>query len=103
VRYSFKTMKKERDYCLFIDCRKYNRNAGCQKHDNAYGINGGGTEADRKRADRAFYDYMTREGDSLALLCYIVCRSFGWLFFNYHGKPWNGQLVKRLFRCYKPG
>ena len=41
----------ERDYCYFIDHRKYNRNVGCRRHDNLYGINGGGSERDRWRAD----------------------------------------------------
>ena len=93
----------ERDYCLFIDCRKFNRNVHCRKHDNAYGIFGGGNAQDRLQADRHFYVSMRLEGDPMALPCLIVCRALGWFFFNYKsGKPWTGQLVKRLFRWYRP-
>lgn len=93
-------MIKERDYCLFIDCRKYNRNIGCRKHDNAYGINGGGGESERKAADLAFYRHMQSEGDPLAGITYAACRVFGWLYFNYFGRPWHGQLIKKIFSSY---
>ena len=68
----------ERDYCYFIDHRKYNRNIGCRKHDNAYGINGGGSERDRWRADMAFYRHMRGNGDPMALPSLIACLTFGW-------------------------
>jgi len=100
VSCNLRSMKKERDYCLFINCRKYNRNEGCKKHDNAYGINGGGNETDRLRSDQEFYDYMQKQGDPLARLSYIACRAFGWAFFNYHGQPWRGQLIKKIYRHY---
>ncbi len=96
-------METERDYCLFIDCRKYNRNSYCRKHDNAYGVFGGGHAKDRLDADRRFYNAMKGEGDPVALPCFVACRAFGWFFFNYRsGKPWKGQLIKRLFRRYRP-
>lgn len=90
----------ERQYCLLMDGRKYNRNAGCKRHDNAYGINGGGGEAERRAADRAFYAHMRAEHDPLALAVLVAVRSCGWFFFNYHGRPWRGQLVRRIFRNY---
>lgn len=77
-----------------------NRNMGCKRHDNAYGINGGGTRADRRRADRALYAHMRANGDPLALPVLVFTRLFGWFFFNYHGKPWRGQLVRKIFPGY---
>ena len=47
-----------RDYCYFLDHRKYNRNRGCRRHDNLYGINGGGGERDRWSADRELFSHM---------------------------------------------
>lgn len=90
----------ERQYCLFMDGRKYHRNIGCKRHDNAYGINGGGTEADRRAADLRFYRHMRGERDPLAPLVLCAVRLFGWFFFNYHGRPWRGQLVRKIFRAY---
>jgi hypothetical protein len=63
----------ERDYCYFIDHRKYNRNVGCRRHDNMYGVNGGGGERDRWRADVAFYRHMRENGDPMALPSLIAC------------------------------
>src|SRR3546814_14066822 len=74
----------ERDYCYFIDHRKYNRNIGCRRHDNAYGINGGGSERDRWRADFAFYRHMRDNGDPMALPSLLACLCFGWFCWNYH-------------------
>ncbi|MGI9276585.1 MAG: hypothetical protein ACR2PT_17295 [Endozoicomonas sp.] len=91
-------MKLNRDYCLLLDHTKYNRNIGCKKHDNAYGINGGGSEHDRRIADRAFYAHMKNNNDPMALLSYIAVSTFGWFFFNYHQGFWRGQLSKRIFR-----
>ena len=91
---------RERQYCLLMDGRKFNRNLGCKRHDNAYGINGGGSEADRRAADRAFYRHMQEQGDPLALLVLVAVRSCGWFYFNYHGSPWRGQLVRKLFKAY---
>jgi hypothetical protein len=92
--------QKERQYCLFMDGGKYNRNMGCKRHDNAYGINGGGTSADRLRADRALYDHMRGNADPLAPVVLAFTRLFGWFFFNYHGRPWRGQLVRKIFPRY---
>jgi len=94
----------ERQYCLFMDGRKYCRNAGCKRHDNAYGINGGGTGRDRARADRALFAHMRGQRDPLAPLVFAATRCFGWCFFNYHRpawwRPWRGQLVRKLFPRY---
>jgi hypothetical protein len=93
----------ERDYCYFIDHRKYNRNIGCRKHDNAYGINGGGSERDRWRADMTFYRHMKGNGDPMALPSLIACLTFGWFCWNYHpGKGlWRGQLLRRFAKAPK--
>jgi len=91
---------KERQYCLLMDGRKYNRNLACKRHDNAYGINGGGSEADRRRADLAFFRHMRAEKDPLAWLVLAAVTCFGWFFFNYHGQPWRGQLVRKIFPRY---
>jgi hypothetical protein len=93
-------MELERQYCLFMNGRKYNRNIGCKRHDNAYGINGGGFEADRLRSDKALFQHMRGQGDPLAPVVLTFTRIFGWFFFNYHGKPWRGQLVRKIFRNY---
>ena len=94
----------ERQYCLLMDSRKYNRNIACKRHDNAYGINGGGREADRRAADLAFYRHMRGEHDPLALLVLAAVTCFGWFYFNYHGPkrgaPWTGQLVRKIFKWY---
>ena len=92
--------QRERQYCLFMNGRKCNRNIGCKRHDNAYGINGGGREADRLRADIALYRHMRENHDPLASLVLIFTRTFGWFFFNYHGRPWRGQLVRKIFHRY---
>jgi hypothetical protein len=90
----------ERQYCLLMDGRKYNRNIGCKRHDNAYGIRGGGSRADRLAADLRLYRHMREQGDPLALLVLGAIRCFGWFFFDYHGKPWRGQLVRKIFKKY---
>ena len=92
--------EKERQYCLFMDGRKLNRNMGCRRHDNAYGINGGGTERDRLRADMALYRHMRANRDWMAFVVLYFTRICGWFFFNYHGFPWRGQLVRKIFRNY---
>lgn len=88
--------KIHRDYGMFIDSSKYNRNWGFKFHDNAYGIKGGGGRAERLKADRALLAHMREHKDPMALPVYIACRAFGWALFNYHGKPWRGQLLKRV-------
>ena len=90
-----------RDYCYFLDHRKYNRNRGCRRHDNLYGINGGGGERDRWRADRELYRHMKGEGDPMAFLTLAGCLAFGWFFFNYHpGRwVWRGQVVRRFVKA----
>ena len=92
--------KTTRQYCLFMNSSKHNRNQGCKRHDNAYGINGGGFAADRARADAALLAHMRDNADPLAVLAYAFTRGFGWFFFNYHGRPWRGQLVRKLFPRY---
>jgi len=91
---------KERHYCIFMDGSKHNRNAGCRAHDNAYGIHGGGSESDRRTADLILYRHMRANQDWLApvVLFFVTC--YGWFFFNYHGRPWRGQLIRKLFRGY---
>ncbi len=91
-----KSVKLYRDYCFFLNSKKYNRNLGCKWHDNAYGINGGGSTVERKIADRALLNYMQQNKDPLAYPVYITVRLWGWLFFNYHKGLWKGQLIKRL-------
>jgi hypothetical protein len=92
--------QKERQYCLFMDGTKRNRNIGCKKHDNAYGINGGGGEADRLCADMTLFRHMRSNHDPMAPLVLLFTRLFGWFFFNYHGRPWRGQLVRKIFPRY---
>ncbi|MET0240762.1 MAG: hypothetical protein ABW184_12790 [Sphingobium sp.] len=92
--------QKERQYCLFMDGRKYGRNAGCRRHDNAYGIYGGGRERDRLTADMALYRHMRAARDPMAFVVLYFTRTCGWFFFNYHGVPWRGQLVRKVFRRY---
>ncbi|MEM8593688.1 MAG: hypothetical protein AAGF06_02575 [Pseudomonadota bacterium] len=87
-----------RDYCLLIDGSKHNRNLGCKKHDNAYGINGGGGASERKIADRRFYEHLKSNNDPVAPFAYAAVRLFGWFFFNYKQGVWRGQLSKRLFK-----
>lgn len=88
----------ERNYCVFLDHRKYNRNVSCRRHDNRYGINGGGSERERWRADLDFYTAMRREGDPMALPSLIGCLVFGWFFWNYHPRKWlwKGQMLRRF-------
>ncbi|MES3151416.1 hypothetical protein [Sphingomonas faeni] len=90
-----------RDYCYFLDHRKYNRNRGCQLHDNAYGINGGGGERDRWSADTALYRRMRGEGDPMAIPTFVACFVYGWFFFNYHPGRWlwRGQLLRRFVKA----
>jgi hypothetical protein len=95
------TKSRERDYCYFLDYRKYNRNRGCRAHDNLYGINGGGGERERWSADRALFRHMKEEGDPMALPTLAGCLALGWFFFNYHpGRwMWRGQLVRRFVKA----
>jgi len=90
-----------RDYCYFLDHRKYNRNRGCQLHDNAYGINGGGGERNRWSADTALYRRMRGEGDPMAIPTFVACLVYGWFFFNYHPGRWlwRGQLLRRFVKA----
>ena len=90
-----------RDYCYFLDHRKYDRNVGCRRHDNLYGINGGGGEGDRWRADRELFAHMKGQRDPMAWPTLLGCLALGWFFFNYHpGRwPWRGQLVRRLVKA----
>ena len=90
----------ERHYCIFMDGSKHNRNVGCRAHDNAYGIYGGGTERDRRAADLALYRHMRANRDRLAPVVLFFTTCYGWFFFNYHGRPWRGQLIRRLFPRY---
>lgn len=92
---------RERNYCLFLNPAKYNRNIGCRRHDNLYGIAGGGTERQRWAVDCDFYRTMKREGDPMALPALIACLLFGWFFWNYHGGrwPWKGQLLRRFVKA----
>lgn len=81
---------------------KNNRNIGCKKHDNLYGIHGGGNKYDRKKADLILFQHMKENKDGLAPFVYIGIRLFGWLFFNYTKtsmiRPWNGQLIYKVFK-----
>ena len=88
----------ERDYCYFLDPAKYDRNRGCRLHDNAYGINGGGGERDRWRADLALYAHMRAQRDPMRWITLAGCLCYGWFFFNYHPGRWlwRGQLVRRV-------
>lgn len=90
-----------RDYCYFLDHRKYDRNRGCRLHDNAYGINGGGSEGDRWRADLALFRRMREAGDPMAAPTLLGCLALGWFFFNYHPGRWlwRGQLVRRFVKA----
>jgi len=93
--------ERERNYCALLDHRKYNRNAGCRRHDNLYGIAGGGTERMRWRVDRELYRTMRAQGDPMALPALIGCLMFGWFFWNYHSGvwPWRGQLLRRFVKA----
>ena len=56
----------------------------CGAHDDAYAD--GGTERDRRQADRTFFYCILNEGRPLvASIYYFGVRLFGWLFFNYGG------------------
>jgi hypothetical protein len=90
----------ERQYCIFMDGSRYDRNAGCRAHDNAYGIHGGGSERDRRAADLVLFRRMRDNGDPLAFVALFFTTIYGWIFFNYHGWPWRGQLVRKIFRRY---
>lgn len=91
----------ERQYCIFMDGTKYNRNDGCRAHDNAYGVHGGGTERDRRAADWALFRHMRANDDPLAIPVLYFTRVYGWTFFNYHpGWLWRGQLIKKLWPGY---
>jgi len=46
------------------------------------------------------YRHMRGQGDPLAWLVLGFIRALGWFFFNYHGRPWRGQLVRKIFRRY---
>ena len=91
----------ERNYCAFLDPNKYNRNQGCRRHDNLYGIAGGGTERQRWRVDLEFYRTMRGQGDPMALPSLIACLTCGWFFWNYHSGrwPWRGQLLRRFVKA----
>jgi len=91
----------ERNYCHLLDHRKYNRDRGCQLHDNAYGIAGGGSESDRYAADTDFYRRMRDQNDPMAIPALLACRGFGWFFFNYHPGYWlwRGQMVRRFVKA----
>jgi hypothetical protein len=93
--------ERERNYCVLLNPRKYNRNIGCRRHDNLYGIAGGGTERQRWRVDRDFYRTMQGEGDPMALPSYLACLLFGWFFWNYHSGfwLWRGQLLRRFVKA----
>lgn len=91
---------KERRYCIFMDGSKHNRNVACRAHDNAYGIYGGGTERDRRAADLALYRHMRAHKDWLAPVVLFFTTFYGWFFFNYHGRPWRGQLIRKIFPGY---
>ena len=92
-----KKVKLHRDYCLFLDSRKYQRNLGCKAHDNAYGKkHGGGFERERRAADYALWQHMRAQGDPMAIPAYVFVRLFGWLYFYYRGRPWQGALIYRL-------
>lgn len=87
----------ERDYCLFMDGSKYNRNIACRMHDNAYGIYGGGSEKDRAEADKKLFKHMKAHKDPLAYFAYMIVRLYGWFFFNYQKSMlWKGQLIKKI-------
>lgn len=91
----------QRQYCLLMDSRKYDRNAGCRAHDNAYGINGGGSELDRRRADYALFRRMRERGDPMAFAVLFFTRVYGWMFFNYtRSWPWRGQLIRKIWGGY---
>ena len=56
----------------------------CGAHDEAYAT--GGTERDRRRADRNFFRCIYNEGRPLVARIYFWgVRLFGWAFFNYGG------------------
>ncbi len=88
----------QRNYCFFLRSDRYNRNLGCKKHDNAYGINGGGGRTERKRADLALYQHMKQYHDWMAPFAYVAVRLLGWAFFNYHQGLWQGQLIYKIFK-----
>ena len=87
-----------RRYCYFLDDRKYSRAWGCKAHDNSYGWLGGGSEADRRAADRALLDHMRSQGDPAAWPAFVFVRLFGWAYYNYHDRPWRGQLLRRVWK-----
>lgn len=92
---------QDRQYCIFMDGTKHNRNAGCRAHDNAYGIYGGGTELDRWRADWRLFTHMRQNRDPLAPLAFYFTFVCGWFFFNYHRRwLWRGQLIRKIWPSY---
>ena len=84
-----------------MDSTRYDRNAGCRRHDNAYGIAGGGGERDRWHADLALYRRMRANGDPMAIPVLAACLCYGWFFFNYHPGRWlwRGQMVRRFVKA----
>jgi hypothetical protein len=94
-------VERERNYCFLLNPRKYNRNAGCRRHDNLYGIHGGGSERQRWAVDREFLRTMRSNSDPMAFPSYIGCLLFGWFFWNYHSTrwPWRGQLLRRFVKA----
>ncbi len=91
----------ERSYCIFMDGSKYNRNAGCRAHDNAYGIYGGGSEKDRWKADFTLFCHMRSNRDPMAPIAFYFTIVCGWFFYNYRQKwPWRGQLIRKIWRNY---
>ena len=57
--------------------------------------------AEALRASGGLYvTHMRDEGDPLAWVALGFIRLYGWVFFNYHGRPWRGQLVRKIFRNY---
>ena len=100
TRFLMRMTLAPRQYCLFMNGQKYNRNIGCKRHDNAYGINGGGGGRERHLADLALFYHMREQRDPLAPLVLAFTRCFGWFFFNYHVRPWRGQLVRKMLPWY---
>ena len=94
----------ERNYCYLLNPSKYSRNVGCRRHDNLYGIAGGGGERDRWATDLEFYRHMRSQGDPMALPALIACLLCGWFFFNYHPGRWlwKGQLLRRFVKAPHP-
>jgi hypothetical protein len=45
---------------------------------------------------------MRGNADPLAWVAFGFTRVFGWFFFNYHGRPWRGQLVRKISNPIEP-